>query len=376
MGVTAVICEYNPFHSGHERQIRYIKETRPDDAVVCIMSSYFCQRGEAAVFTPKARAECALAAGADVVLGLSAADVLKDASGFADSGVCAAAAIGADTLCFGSESGNMSKIVEAANAQEGDGFNEKLERMMKSDVTRSRASFVSELSGELGSNDILGIEYVKSIKKHGFAINPETIKREGGYLADGSAFAIRNALLGGKEPGGMPDYAEKIVKREMKEGRVFSLGYAERAVLAGLRTADIDSLTGYYALNRELSGILIKSAAQARSLRELLEIGARKKYSASRLRRAVLAIMLRIPAKRSVQHPAYLTLIGLSKAFSDGFSVLKKKSGICIASRASEAKAADMPAFEAENRAASFYALCGGTVNTAREYITQKPVVI
>ena len=178
MGVTAVICEYNPFHSGHEKQLRLIKAARPDDAVICIMSRFFCQRGDAAVFTPEARAECALLAGADAVLSLPSDGVIKDAAGFAENGVLAAGAIGADTLCFGSEAGDIDVVMKAAEEQMSEAFLERLDGMMKSDITRSRASFLSELSGELGSNDILGVEYIKAIKKYGLSIRPETVKRD------------------------------------------------------------------------------------------------------------------------------------------------------------------------------------------------------
>ena len=375
MGVTAVICEYNPFHSGHEKQLRLIKAARPDDAVICIMSRFFCQRGDAAVFTPEARAECALLAGADAVLSLPSDGVIKDAAGFAENGVLAAGAIGADTLCFGSEAGDIDAVMKAAEEQMSEAFLERLDGMMKSDITRSRASFLSELSGELGSNDILGVEYIKAIKKYGLSIRPETVKRDGGYYSDGSASAIREAILAGKGIYGVPGYAESAFNKEIGAGRVFSLDKAERAVLAVLRTADIGDIARFASVNGELAGIMIKAALSAQSLGELINASARKRYSKSRIRRAILSVMLRI-RKNEDNAPAFLTLIGLSSGFSDRFSKIKKNSRIRIVSRISEAKAVDAAAYWKENRAAALYSLCGGDIGTAKDFITQRPIVI
>ncbi len=375
MGVTAVICEYNPFHSGHEKQIRLIKRARPDDAVICLMSRFFCQRGEAAVFAPAVRARCALAAGADLVLGLSASDVLCDAGEFAENGVIAADAIGADTLCFGSESGDVGEIVSKAEEQMSGGFLSKVDAAMKSDATRSRASVVSELTGSTGSNDILGVEYVKAIKKHGFGVKAEAIKRDGGYLSGGSAFDIRNRIFSGGEVAGVPGYAADAYRKEMSEGRTFRLENAARAVLAAFRSADADSLGRFRMMNREIAGTLIKAASSSESLEEMLCRALRKRYSASRLRRAVVSAMLRIE-RGDAKGPAFLTLLGLSSGYADRFSAMKKECGIPIVSRLSEARAADPGALETENRAAGFYALCGGDIMTGRLFITEKPAVL
>ena len=57
-----IICEYNPFHTGHARQFALIREKLPDAAIVCLMSGCFTQRGMSALFSPAFRAEAALQA--------------------------------------------------------------------------------------------------------------------------------------------------------------------------------------------------------------------------------------------------------------------------------------------------------------------------
>nr|WP_243097270.1 nucleotidyltransferase family protein [Ruminococcus sp. AF46-10NS] len=49
MKVVGIVAEYNPFHRGHEYQIRCAKETIGADYVVIAMSGDFVQRGAPAL---------------------------------------------------------------------------------------------------------------------------------------------------------------------------------------------------------------------------------------------------------------------------------------------------------------------------------------
>ena len=42
--ISGIICEFNPFHAGHKHLIDQVK-CHPGDAVVCVMSGNFVQRG-------------------------------------------------------------------------------------------------------------------------------------------------------------------------------------------------------------------------------------------------------------------------------------------------------------------------------------------
>ena len=84
MQTAAIICEYNPFHNGHRKQFRMIRERLgADAAIVCLMSGNFVQRGEPALYHRSVRAEAALRGGADLVLELPVTYSLRSAEGFA-----------------------------------------------------------------------------------------------------------------------------------------------------------------------------------------------------------------------------------------------------------------------------------------------------
>ena len=66
MKICAVICEYNPFHTGHLYQLG--KVPAGYDRIACVMSGNFVQRAEPAVADKYLRAETALLCGADIVV--------------------------------------------------------------------------------------------------------------------------------------------------------------------------------------------------------------------------------------------------------------------------------------------------------------------
>ena len=85
--VVGIICEYDPFHRGHAHQFALIRRQLPDALILCLMSGCFTQRGMPAMHQPRARAEAALRAGADLVLELPCAFSVRDAEHFALGGV-------------------------------------------------------------------------------------------------------------------------------------------------------------------------------------------------------------------------------------------------------------------------------------------------
>ena len=60
MKVVGIIAEYNPFHKGHEYQIRYAREILGADYIVIAMSGDFVQEGLLPLWKKHLRAEIAL----------------------------------------------------------------------------------------------------------------------------------------------------------------------------------------------------------------------------------------------------------------------------------------------------------------------------
>src|SRR5690606_20890785 len=112
-----VVVEYNPLHNGHVHHLQQAKELTGADAVVAVMSGPFLQRGEPALVSKWARAEMALAAGVDLVIELPVAYSAQPAEWFAYGAVLILDKIGVvDTLCFGSESGDIRWLTRLAES--------------------------------------------------------------------------------------------------------------------------------------------------------------------------------------------------------------------------------------------------------------------
>lgn len=103
MRITGIIAEYNPLHNGHRYQLQQARAASHADLVIVCMSGNYVQRGEPAILDKWTRAQLALSNGADMVVELPFASAVQPADRFADGAVKLLAALGCQTLAFGSE---------------------------------------------------------------------------------------------------------------------------------------------------------------------------------------------------------------------------------------------------------------------------------
>lgn len=213
MKIVGLIAEYNPFHNGHEYHIQRAKEISGADAAVVIMSGDYVQRGIPAIMPKRLRAKMALLSGADAVFELPVCYSTASAQLFAEGAVSFLNQLGiVDFLCFGSECNDLADMKHIADIlyREPEEYRKPLQEFLKAGnsfpAARQMALASCLDSGETAAilskpNNILGIEYLKALRKFKSNIHPFTIQRlESGYhdqtLCDtySSASAIR-ALL-------------------------------------------------------------------------------------------------------------------------------------------------------------------------------------
>ena len=121
MKAVGIICEYNPFHSGHKRQIDTLRDMGYD-CIVCVMSGNFTQRGELAMFDKYTRAKTAVLGGADLVFELPFPYSSLSAEGFATAGVHILSSLGIRNISFGSECADKQLLCTAADVISSQGF--------------------------------------------------------------------------------------------------------------------------------------------------------------------------------------------------------------------------------------------------------------
>jgi predicted nucleotidyltransferase len=117
-----IICEYNPLHFGHRKQLSAIRQHFGEDtAIVCVMSGNFVQRGAPAIVDKSLRAAAAIHSGADLVLELPVTYALSSAEGFARGGVQILSKC-CDYLCFGAETPDADLLMHTARVLLSDDF--------------------------------------------------------------------------------------------------------------------------------------------------------------------------------------------------------------------------------------------------------------
>ncbi len=210
MKTVGIVAEYNPFHSGHEYQIAYAKNTLGADCCVVVMSGPFTQRGLPAIFDKYTRAESAIKCGADLVIELPVVYATASAETFAEGAIKTLQATGVvDTVLFGCESPDIKKIEKAADIllQEPDSYVHNLKNALATGASFPKAR-ASALSAEGirdivdSPNNILSVEYVKALKKYHCSMIPAAMQRTGADYHDlhldgtyASASAIRENIF-------------------------------------------------------------------------------------------------------------------------------------------------------------------------------------
>src|SRR5699024_1382693 len=192
MKACGLIVEYNPFHNGHLHHVEQAKEISGAECIIAVMSGSFLQRGEPAIIDKYHRTLAALKGGVDLVVELPYTYAVQSSHLFATGAVKTLNEMGASSICFGSESGNVARFVESYHhfSEHKDTYIEVLRKAL--DQGKSYPSASEEAYHEIGMtsqaidltqpNNILGYSYIKAIKDHQLSIQPLTIKRtKSGY---------------------------------------------------------------------------------------------------------------------------------------------------------------------------------------------------
>ena len=356
-----IICEYNPLHLGHRKQLSAIRERfGADCAIVCAMSGSFVQRGMPAIIDKSLRAEAALRCGADLVLELPVNAALSSAEGFAAGGVRALAPL-CDTLCFGAETPDPQALMGTAQTLLSKEFSPALrihlDKGLSFPAARQLALAEMGCRADLlnNPNDILAVEYCKAILSQGAAMDIFPIHRMGSYHAEiadeenPSATAVRRLMLQSHNwKRCIPAPARPI----FENAPLHALSAGERAILARLRTmteAEFEALPfGSEGLWRRL----MHESRRQPDLESILIAVKSKRYTRTRLDRMVLCAFLGITREDLAAPTPYIRILGFNHR---GRTLLQdvKKSGFYR----NIGQKQDHPYWELEKRCGDLYGL-------------------
>ena len=216
MKAVGLVTEYNPFHNGHLYHLNKAMELTGADISVAVMSGDFVQRGEPAVLDKYTRASMALNSGVNLVVELPVNYAVSSAESFAAGALKVLDYIKADSIAFGSESGDVERLSKLAHilCDNEDALYKEISKYTANGISyaAARQKTVEKLTDKdtgamlTSSNNILAVEYLKAIIKNNYAIKPYTVQRQGDSYNDtdirseyASATALRENLKNGMD---------------------------------------------------------------------------------------------------------------------------------------------------------------------------------
>ena len=360
MKTAGIIAEYNPFHTGHEYQIKYVKEKLGADFVVIAMSGDFVQRGTPALFSKYVRAEMALKGGADLILELPVSSSTASAELFAKGGVQLLDGIGVtDILCFGSECGDTRILMELAKllVDEPPEFQAALRLNLKEGMTfpKARSQALTEVLPEpwkyqqvLSSpNNILGIEYCKAILREKSSISPVAIKREGNdyhekSLAENifpSASAIRKAIMDTYNArtleNFLPESCRDVFFQTVSDHNYLLENDLDLIYRYRLLQETEELLCSYLDMSHSLARRILSCRNQYETFSQFANQLKTKDITHTRIQRALLHMLLHI--HNVPEQIPYARVLGFRKSSASLLGEIKKRSHIPLLTKLSDA---------------------------------------
>ncbi len=339
--IAGIICEYNPFHNGHKFQLDMLKADF--DAVVCVMSGSFVQRGDVAIFDKWTRAKAALLSGADLVIELPVSYVLSSAQGFAEGGIRILDSLGViDSVSFGSECGDIEKLSHCARIMidEPQEVSEKINEYSSKGMSFPKAralAYKGILDTDIieSPNNILGIEYISALLKIGSGITPITHKREAvGYhdMTSSGNFAsathLREMIKSGND-------IQKFTPFIFDDAEKYDLNKLTSIFKYKLIKEGVSAFDGIADMETGLANRFLK-AIEKESISEIIDFVKTKRYTKTRLQRIAVSMLLGIGGKFT--EPEYIRILGMTETGKSILSQMKETCSLPLVNKVADFK--------------------------------------
>ena len=329
MKICTVIAEYNPFHNGHLKQLEYIKNNLKPDYVIVIMSGNFTERGDVAILDKYTRASHAVLGGADLVLELPQVFASQNAEVFSKGALSILSKLpGEKTLCFGAENDNLDSFITLSKILNNE--TSEYKRLLKENLKQGKSYILArrqalntlykdvDLTLLDKPNNILGLEYVKSILKNNYEFNICILKREdNGFNWDkldgefSSALSIRTAISNGeieKTKNALPLFTYSNLPSKIYNG--------DSEILYALLNTTKEDLKKIPDCIEGLENKLKTALYDSFSVEQLLEKVNTKRYTDARIRRILINNLLNIDktfVKKCLKTPLYFRVLAVKK---------------------------------------------------------------
>ncbi|WP_174613145.1 nucleotidyltransferase [Virgibacillus ihumii] len=360
MNACGLIVEYNPFHNGHAYHIQESKKTSGADCMIAVMSGNFLQRGEPAIIDKYHRTKAALSAGIDIVLELPYAYAVQSSDLFAKGSVHTLNEAGVSSICFGSESGDVSHFTNGYRLfyDKETIFKKTLKEQLAQGTSFPEASRIAYQEIGLAAsemdltrpNNILGFSYVKAILNSNLPIDPLTIKRTKSNYHDqsfsgsiASATSIRKELLA--EETIKPDLADTMpveTVSQLKNYKQYSgVWHAWKLYFPILKyrvkTMSAKEIAAIHGVDEGLENRIKKTADEAISFTDWVQRIKTKRYTWTRLQRMFVHLLTNtkkneLNAAKNNPSVSFVRLLGMTETGKSYLNLQKKKMNVPLIS--------------------------------------------
>lgn len=332
MKSVGIICEYNPFHNGHLYHLNKVKELYPDFTIILVMSSSFLQRGESSIIDKWSKTKIALEHGIDLVVELPYVFSSQSADLFARGSIELLNYLNVDAVVFGSETNDVELLTKIADLSMSDNFNDSVKSYMDLGLSYPKAlsESITKITGSNVDtpNDILGISYIKEIKRLNSLIKPVTIKRTNNYHSlelDNdivNASSIRKALV---ESTDVINYVPKNTYKYLKNELHFIDNYF--SLLKYKILSEIDTLDIYQTVDEGIENRIKKYIIPSKSLDELIMNIKTKRYTYNKIRRMLTHILCNFTKEEAnnFKHIEYIRVLGFTNKGKNYLNKMKKE---------------------------------------------------
>ncbi len=339
-----IIAEYNPFHNGHLYHINKIKEMYPNEEIVLVMSGNFTERGEVSIINKWDKKDIALKAGIDLVVEIPYAFATESADYFAYAAITLLEELKVDKLIFGSETNNIDLFEEIVDAQLN---NEMFDPLVKIYMKMGK-NYPTALSNALYDltnkklalpNDLLGISYVKIIRKYNYNIKPLCIKRINNYNKKvltgklSSATSIREALKNNIDINPyIPTFVIPYLANIHFQDEYFK--FLKYKILCE------EDLTIYHGIDEGIDKRIKSKILKSHNYDELINNIKSKRYTYSRISRILNHILCNYTKenKKVCNKLEYIRILGFNDSGRKYLNKVKKTTNIPIISNYSKNK--------------------------------------
>ena len=372
MNILGLVVEYNPFHNGHLYHLLKSKEITKATHTVAIMSGNFLQRGEPALFDKYTRARAAVENGVDLVIELPTLFACQSAEIFSHGAIATLNSLNCiNSICFGSEVGNIDILYTISKilVNEPNEFKISLKKYLNDGMlfptARSNALFdyindnhlVDISKDELlsilnSSNNILGIEYIKSLLKLKSNIKPYTITRiNSEYNSESidssicSATAIRKALKNTDDISfaskvvPLPTYNILKTNIEKSFNPIFDEMFFD--ILSSIILRDSNELDKYFDVNEGIENKIYQSIFTSSNLEELHSLVKSKRYTLTKIKRTLNNVLLGITKDdmalvKDMNYIPYIRVLAFNDKGREILKAIKNNSEINIINKFSK----------------------------------------